>query len=112
VNDAADLSTRYWLLDASRADQQKDAATIEPQLIGRQVRLQSLILALTDLDRKLVLTRTNMLLIDLYEALTGGDFNVSKRPPSPERAQSVQSLAAQINGELRHAVSIRSQLWF
>jgi hypothetical protein len=53
-----------------------------------------------------------MLLIDLYEALTGGDFNVSKRPPSPERAQSVQSLAAQINGELRHAVSIRSQLWF
>jgi hypothetical protein len=112
VNNIADLSTRYWLLDASSEDQQKEVATIEPQLVGRQVRLQSLILALGDLDKKLVLTRGEMLLIELYEGLTGGDFKVAKRPPSPERAQTVQSLAAQINGELRHAVSVRSRHWF
>ena len=111
VNNVADLSTRYWLLDASQSDQQKEAAMIEPQLVGRQVRLQSLILALGDLDKKLVLTRGHMLLVDLYEALTGGDFKVSRRPASPDRAQSVQSLAAQINGELRHAVSVRSHRW-
>lgn len=111
INAVADLSTTYWLLDASQESQQREAHKIEPQLIGRQVRLSSLILALGELDRKLVLTRTSMLLVDFYEALTGGDFKVSRRSPSAERAQSVQSLAAQINGEIRHAVSIRSQLW-
>jgi hypothetical protein len=112
INETADLSTSYWLLDASQKDQQDNAHTIEPQLVGRQMRLQSLILALAVLDRKLVLTRTEMLLIDFYEALTGGDFKVSQRPPSADRAQNVQSVAAQINGEIRHAVSIRSQRWF
>lgn len=111
INDVADLSTQYWLLDASEAAQQKEAATIEPRLVGGQVRLQSLILALGDLDRKLVLTRTEILLVDFYEALTGGDFKVLRRAASPGRAQLVQSLAAQINGELRHAVSIRSRRW-
>lgn len=111
INDLADLSTQYWLLDASQADQQREAASLEPRLVGGQIRLQSLILALGDLDRKLVLTRTEMLLVDFYEALTGGDFKVSKRAASPDRAQLAQSLAAQINGELRHAISIRSQLW-
>lgn len=111
INEVADLSTQYWLLDASQADQQKEAAGIEPRLVGGQMRLQSLILALGDLDRTLVLRRTEMLMVDFYEALTGGDFKVSKRAASADRAQLVQSLAAQINGELRHAVSIRSQLW-
>jgi hypothetical protein len=109
VNDIADLSTRYWLLDSSHPAAQKEASTLE--LVGRQMRLQSLILALAELDRKLVLTRSHILLIDLYEALTGGDFKVLGRPPSASRAQIVQSLAAQINGELRHAVGLRSQRW-
>lgn len=111
LNSAADLGTQYWLLDAAHTDERKLAATIEPQLIGRQVRLQSLILALAALDKQLVLTRTDMLLIDFYEALTGGDFKVSKRAQSSERAQLVQSIAAQLNGELRHAVSMRGQRW-
>jgi hypothetical protein len=64
LNDTADLGTLYWLLDASQSDAQSNAWTIEPQLVGRQMRLQSLILALGDLDRKLVLTRTNMLLLE------------------------------------------------
>jgi hypothetical protein len=111
VNGVADLSTDYWLLDASQVDQQKEAVKLEPRLVGGQIRLQSLILALGDLDRKLVLIRTEMLLVEFYEALTGGDFKVVKRATSPDRAQLVQSLAAQINGELRHAVSIRTRHW-
>lgn len=111
LNEIADLSTRYWLLDASQKGTQQDVAAIEPQLVGRQMRLQSLILGISDLDRKLILTRTEIILVDFYEAITGGDFKVLKRGPSPERAQLAQSLAAQINGELRHAVGIRSQRW-
>jgi hypothetical protein len=112
VNDVADLSTRYWLLDAADSAAQKEVSTLEPQLVGRQMRLQSLILALAELDRKIILIRSQMLLVDLYESLTGGDFKVLRRRPSPDRAQTVQALAAQINGELRHAVSLRSQKWF
>jgi hypothetical protein len=111
INQVADLSTDYWLLDASQANEQKQAVSLEPRLVGGQIRLQSLILALGDLDRKLVLIRTEMLLVDFYEALTGGDFKVVRRATSPDRAQLVQSLAAQINGELRHAVSVRTQFW-
>ena len=111
VNEVADLSTVYWLLDASQADQQQSASQIEPQLVGRQMRLQSLVLALSALDGKIDLTRTNMLLIDFYEALTGADFQVAKRSASTELAQLVQSIAAKINGEIRHAVSLRSQRW-
>lgn len=112
LNNAADLSTQYWLLDASEYQDQVNASLLEPQLIGRQMRLQSLIIAMGDLDKKLVLTRSHILLIDLYEALTGGDFRVTGRRPSPNRAQLAQALAAQINGELRQAVSLRSHLWF
>lgn len=112
LNDVADLSTTYWLLDASQHDSQLNAWTIEPQLLGRQMRLQSLVLALGDLDKKLVLTKTNMLLLEFYEALTGGDFKVAGRPASKEQAQRAQAVAAQLNGELRHAFSLRSHLWF
>lgn len=111
VNSVADLSTEYWLLDAARSGQEV-VTQIEPQLVGRQMRLQSLMLALHDLDKKLILTRTEMLLIDLYEVLTGSDFQVLGRKSSPVNAQSVQALAAQINGELRQAVSNRSHDWF
>jgi hypothetical protein len=112
LNDIADLGTTYWLIDASEPNAQFNAWTIEPQLVGRQMRLQSLILALEDLDKKLVLTRTNMLLLEFYEALTGGDFKVNGRAPSRDQAQRAQAVAARINGELRHAFSLRSHLWF
>jgi hypothetical protein len=112
VNEIADLSTQYWLLDASQQDQQQKTMMLEPQLVGRQMRLQSLILALSDLDKKIILTRSHMLLIDLYETLTGGDFKVTGRKASPERAQTAQAIAAQINGELRQAVGLRSHRWF
>lgn len=110
VNSVADLSTQYWLLDASQGDQ-LEATRIEPQLVGRQMRLQSLILALHDLDKKLPLTGTEILLLDFYDALTGGDFQVLGRSPSSGDAQRAQALAAQINGELRQAVSSRSHFW-
>jgi hypothetical protein len=112
INNIADLSTQYWLIDAAKPQDQINVSLLEPQLIGRQMRLQSLIIALGDLDKKLVLTRSHILLIDFYEALTGGDFKVAGRRPYPDRAQLVQALAAQLNGELRHAVSLRSHLWF
>jgi hypothetical protein len=109
VNDTADLSTEYWLLDPStEVDHIRKARFLEPQLIGRQMRLQSLALALQAFDKKLVMTRTNMLLLEFYEAITGGDFRVSGRTPSPDNAQRSQACAAQINGEVRHAVGLRS----
>jgi hypothetical protein len=111
VNSVAGLSTQYWLLDAERGDQ-PEVTRIEPQLVGRQMRLQSLILALRDLDKKLPLTGTEILLLDFYDVLTGGDFQVHGRAPSPSDAQRAQALAARINGELRQAVSSRSHFWF
>ncbi|WP_316181882.1 MULTISPECIES: hypothetical protein [unclassified Bradyrhizobium] len=113
INDVADLSSMYWLLDLSKPSDHSEAnaQTIETQLVGRQVRLQSLILAIAAFDRRIILTRTEILLIDFFEAITGGDFKVSKRVASAERAQQAQSIAAQINGELRHAFSLRSRLW-
>jgi hypothetical protein len=112
INDVADLSTQYWLLDASQTANQEKAALAEPQLVGRQMRLQSLALALAELDHKLVLTRTDILLLEFFDALTGGSFKVNARKPSPDHAQTVQALAAQINGALREAVSHRSHIWF
>jgi hypothetical protein len=51
VNSIADLSTQYWLLDAIEHQDQVNASLLEPQLIGRQMRLQSLIIALSGLDK-------------------------------------------------------------
>jgi hypothetical protein len=53
INDAADVGTTYWLLDASQQSQQAEASRLEPMLIGRQLRIQELLLALSSRAKKM-----------------------------------------------------------
>jgi len=108
LNSAADLATLYWLLDATQNSDRVKARQIEPQLVGRQTRLQELTVALSEQDRSLDLRGFERLMPDLYEAMTGGDFRVERRLPSPERAQNVQAMAARLNGQLRTSLGLRS----
>lgn len=112
INSAADSSTRHWLLDTSQNDDVKKAKELEPELIGRQMRLQSLILALRNLDSAIILDQSEEILVSLFEAMTGGNFEVSDRKPEPDTARVVQSLAAKLNGELRKSVGTRSHRYF
>ncbi|MGO9263991.1 MAG: STAS-like domain-containing protein [Candidatus Binataceae bacterium] len=112
INSAADISTRYWLLDTTQNDDSKKSRELEPELVGRQMRLQSLVLALRSLDSAFNITSTEEMLISLFEAMTGGEFQVVGRRPNPEKAQTAQSVAAQLNGELRQSVGSRSHRYF
>jgi hypothetical protein len=109
INLAADVSTRYWLLDTTQNDQAKTSEELEPELVGRQMRLQSLMVALKELDHRLRLESAEAQLVSLFDTLTGDDFQVTGRGRKPERARLAQSFAAQLNGELRTAAGKRSQ---
>ena len=109
LNSAADLATRYWLLDATQDSDRPEVRRLEPQLVGRQMRLQELAIALGEQDRNLGLAEFERLMPDLYEVMTGGDFHVERRAPSPERAQRVQAIAARLTGQLRRSLGVRSR---
>lgn len=112
INLAADASTRYWLLDTTQNDQAKQAKELEPELVGRQMRLQSLLVALRTLDPALKLDETEQQLTALFDTISGDDFRVSGRQQNPEKAQLVQSQAAQLNGELTTTAGRRSKSYF
>jgi hypothetical protein len=112
LNSAADLAATYWLLDATQDADRPEARRLEPQLVGRQMRLQELTIALGEQDRGLDLADFERSMPDLYEVMTGGDFRVERCPSSPERAQRVQATAAQLNGQLRRCLGARSHRWW
>src|SRR3546814_367375 len=105
VNAAADIATHYWLLDTSQHPEQREARALETQLIGRQTRLQELVLALKAQDESLKLDDVEEGLADLYAVMTGGAFKVSGRSPDGDAAQGVQTVAATLNGRLRRAIT-------
>lgn len=110
INAAADLGTEYWLIESTQ-ETHASLRRLEAQLIGRQTRLQELALALRAQDSRFPLEAVELALPDLYEAMTGGDFQVADRAASPELAKSVQASAAHLNGALRHALSARFRWW-
>ena len=110
INAAADLSTDYWLLDAGLAENYRETHSIEPKLIGRQIRLQSLRIALQSLDKKVDLKSSESLLVSLFDEMTGGFFKSPNRAADPDRAQRVQAIAAELNGTIRNSVGERSHL--
>lgn len=115
INDAADLATEYWLTEPALHLRNPSAPLhgLEARLIGRQNRLQQLALALASQDGRFSIEQIeNKLLPDLFEAMTGGEFQVEGRVISPERARLVQSAAAILNGELRGALGRRLQRWW
>lgn len=112
VNDAAQLGTTYWILDLTKPGHQEEGHKLEPVLIGRQLRLQQLLLALGVQDRRFDRSVIRVALRDFYEVLTGGQFQVKGRAPDPGRAQEIQALAARLNGELRSAFARRHRQWF
>lgn len=112
INIASDLATKYWLFDTNRDGDSLDASSTEPLLIGRQLRLQELLIALAEQDLRLQLGSVNGLLLDFYEAMTGGQFGVRDRDTDPAKARQVQAIAAQLNGELRQTLRRRNRHWF
>jgi hypothetical protein len=111
LNSAAELSSTYWLLDTTQRDHAEKARILEPELVGRQIRLQSLFIAIRILDRRLDTDESSNLLISFYDDLTGGDFKTLTRPPDLERCQGAHSDAARLNGALRRALAERMKLW-
>jgi hypothetical protein len=112
INLAADASTRYWLLDTTQKSDALKSKELEPELIGRQMRLQSLVIALKTLDPSLNLAEAEDQLALLFEAMTGENFQVSNRKDNPAQAKNVQCISAILNGELRNAIGLRSRDYF
>ena len=106
INAAADLATEYWLTERPQPSP-VELRRLEARLVGRQIRLQELLTALTAYDNKIGIAPTERLLPDLYDSMTGGDFRVQLRPLDLDRAQMVQARAAALNGELRRALAHR-----
>jgi hypothetical protein len=101
INSAADLATEYWLLDSVvSADAGTRISLLEPQLVGRQVRIQSMYVAFQEFDPDINLTHVREDLVLLYDELTGGQFQVRDRRSDPGRAQRCQTAAARVNGEV------------
>ena len=112
INLAADLSTEYWLIDRSDPEVVKTSLRLEPQIIGRQTRIQAVFLALVRLDSKFIFDKAENRLAELFDAMTGDTFQVSGSPPNPERAMKVQAVAARLNGLFRESVATRSKRIF
>jgi hypothetical protein len=108
INAAADLATDYWLKQAPLGDRLALGA-LEALLLGRQNRLQEIRIALGENDVALILETVDMHLVDLFDAMTGGNFQVDGRPIDADRARLVQARAAVLNGDLRRALA--SRLW-
>ena len=109
INEAADLATEYWLIDEPTSG---DVNSLEARLVGRQLRLQQLITALESHTLQFPTpTTVGPLLVDLYDAMTGGEFRVQRRAQDLDRAQLVQAKAAELNGELRQAIAKRFRPW-
>jgi hypothetical protein len=111
INLAADLAAKYWLLDAGVPHCQEEVAILEPMLVGRQLRLQEILLVLFDQDKHLRLSAVQSSVTELIAAMTGGQFRVRGRPPDAGRAQLAQAVAAQLNGEIRGALIQRNKRW-
>ena len=67
--------------------------------------------AMTEQEPRINLTEAERLMPDLYDAMTGGNFRVEGRSADMGRAQAVQAVSAQLNGQLRMALGRRSRLW-
>lgn len=106
INDTADKSTEYWLLDCIADDRAAKALTAEFVIVGKQSRIIQLISALGVQDQKLVVPGLDDLATDLYGALSAGNFQVVGRAPDFIRASNVQNVAAQMNGALREALAV------
>lgn len=110
VNNAGDIATRYWLLNSLTNPQDlAEIKRLEPQLLGCQMLIQQLILAIRLQDRRMHLTAVETALVDFYDALTGGQFRSKVRSDDPDRALRVKLVAAEFNGELRAALSVRAR---
>src|SRR5438309_788599 len=79
INDAADRATSYWLLDTTQNDQRRGAESLEPQLVGRQMRIVELLAAVSQLDARISLDETDEIVVDFYDKLTGANFQVKGR---------------------------------
>ena len=111
INSTADLATEYWLIDVTDKMSRGRAAYLESKLIGCQTRLSSLLLAIEALDGQIKTKTTWDKLPTLFDVMTGGSFSAASRQPDAARAQSVQSIGAEIVGELRTVAARRSKEW-
>jgi hypothetical protein len=112
INGAADLATEYWLTVPGTAEGVRKIAFLEPKLIGMQTRLSSLLLAIETLDDRVQTRDAWDRLATLFDAMTGANFKTPGRPADPDRAQSAQSVGAELVGDIRAAAARRSREWW
>lgn len=107
INLAARHASDYWFVDA---DALPKCRQVELELIGLQDRLQHLIAAIQEQDPALDLSDAGESVMNLFDAMTGGQFRVTSRKFDIVRAGRVYAVAAELNGQLRVAVARRSRL--
>lgn len=110
INAASQKAAEYWFLDSAvdRAACQRS----ETELVALQSRLQQLIVVIQEQDPKVNFDDASEDVLNLFDAMTGGQFKVLARPTDPMRAASVQAIAADLNGKLRIAAARRSRLLY
>lgn len=109
MNEAADQATAYWLLDCSTEEVGNQAHVAEFAILGRQMRIQHLIVALGVQEPSFSIPTLDDLVIDFYDAMTGGNFQVKGRGQDLVRALQVQSTVASLNGAFRGALGVHIQ---
>lgn len=110
ISDAANCATAYWQLDGADGESAARLRQLEAQLVGYQMRLQLGVLGLGLQDRRLKLQHFD--LMDFFDRLTGGDFQVARRPVDFARSREVQSEAARLASALRQALALRARHWW
>ncbi len=114
VNSAADLATSYWVLDLSVPGDHYDAKRTESFLIGRQDRIQELLLIFLEnpsINPGINIDKFEKERDDLFDAMTGGSFKTKGRSPDYDRAPRVQAVAAKLNGHARRALEKSRRRW-
>ncbi len=112
INLSADLACDYWQIDCKeRGDDQRLASNLEPRLIGRQMRIQNLLVSLKQQDPKLDFTEIDIYIANLYSSMTGGTFQTVGRAADQRCGRDVQSNAASLNGAFRRALVKRMRNW-
>jgi hypothetical protein len=112
VNSAAQRAAEYWFLEDKSEAQHAQCRRLEFELVALQSRLQQLIAAIQEQDPRLDLNEAGQSVSDLFDSMTGGQFQVVSREVDVQRARRVQANAAELSGHLRIAIARRSRsIW-
>jgi hypothetical protein len=106
VLDASNLATDYWLTDGKHIS----VPSMEARLIGFQHQVL-LLVHMLEQEHWTLIPHCGAAMDEWLDALTGGEFQVAKRPTDVGRAQLVQSCAAVLVSEVRSLRRRQNRFW-